>query len=74
MITLALITLCSFMRKLVTYIIIVIVALFTACNKTTVYELDYAYNKRLITSEVRHAVIRLTNNHGNLLLVVVYKL
>ena len=53
MITLALITLCSFMRKLVTYIIIVIVALFTACNKTTVYELDYAYNKRLITSEVR---------------------
>ncbi|MCX6331640.1 MAG: hypothetical protein NTZ82_03285 [Bacteroidetes bacterium] len=41
------------MRKLVTYLSIVIVVLFSACNKSTVYELDYAYNQRLITSEVR---------------------
>jgi hypothetical protein len=32
---------------------LIIVVLFTACNKSIVYELDYAYNKRLITSEVR---------------------
>ncbi len=41
------------MRKIVTYIALIIVVLFTACNKSVVYELDYAYNKRLITSEVR---------------------
>jgi hypothetical protein len=41
------------MRKFVTYIGLIIVVLFTACNKSVVYELDYAYNKRLITSEVR---------------------
>ena len=41
------------MRKFVTYLGLIIVVLFTACNKSVVYELDYAYNKRLITSEVR---------------------
>ena len=41
------------MRKFVTYLGLIIVVLFTACNKSIVYELDYAYNKRLITSEVR---------------------
>jgi len=41
------------MRKFVTYLVLIIVVLFTACNKSVVYELDYAYNKRLITSEVR---------------------
>lgn len=41
------------MRKFVTYIGLILVVLFTACNKSVVYELDYAYNKRLITSEVR---------------------
>ena len=41
------------MRKFVTYIGLIIVVLFSACNKSVVYELDYAYNKRLITSEVR---------------------
>ena len=41
------------MRKFITYLGLVIVVLFTACNKSVVYELDYAYNKRLITSEVR---------------------
>jgi hypothetical protein len=35
------------------YIGLIIAVLFTACNKSVVYELDYAYNKRLITSEVR---------------------
>jgi hypothetical protein len=41
------------MRKFITYLGLIIVVLFTACNKSVVYELDYAYNKRLITSEVR---------------------
>ena len=41
------------MRKFVTYLGLIIVVLFTACNKSVVYELDYAYNKRLITIEVR---------------------
>ncbi|MGI9138178.1 MAG: hypothetical protein ACR2IM_03990 [Sediminibacterium sp.] len=41
------------MRKIVIYIALIIVVLFTACNKSVVYELDYAYNKRLITSEIR---------------------
>jgi len=41
------------MRKFVTYLGLIIVVLFTACNKSVVYELDYAYNKRLITSEIR---------------------
>ena len=41
------------MRKFVTYLGLIIAVLFTACNKSVVYELDYAYNKRLITSEVR---------------------
>ncbi|MDP4619818.1 MAG: hypothetical protein NWS87_04805 [Sediminibacterium sp.] len=41
------------MRKFITYLGLIIVVLFTACNKSIVYELDYAYNKRLITSEVR---------------------
>lgn len=41
------------MRKFITYFGLIIVVLFTACNKSVVYELDYAYNKRLITSEVR---------------------
>ena len=41
------------MRKFVAYLGLIIVVLFTACNKSVVYELDYAYNKRLITSEVR---------------------
>ena len=41
------------MRKFVTYLGLIIVVLFTACNKSVVYELDYAYNKRLITSELR---------------------
>jgi len=41
------------MRKFVTCLGLIIVVLFTACNKSVVYELDYAYNKRLITSEVR---------------------
>jgi hypothetical protein len=41
------------MRKFVTYLGLIIVVLFTACNKSVVYELDYAYNKRIITSEVR---------------------
>lgn len=41
------------MRKFVTYLGLIIVVLFSACNKSVVYELDYAYNKRLITSEVR---------------------
>ena len=41
------------MRNFVTYLGLIIVVLFTACNKSVVYELDYAYNKRLITSEVR---------------------
>jgi hypothetical protein len=41
------------MRKFVTYLGLIIVVLFTACNKSVVYELDYAYNKLLITSEVR---------------------
>ena len=41
------------MRKFVAYLGFIIVVLFTACNKSVVYELDYAYNKRLITSEVR---------------------
>ena len=41
------------MRKFVTYLGLIIVVLFTACNKSVVCELDYAYNKRLITSEVR---------------------
>jgi hypothetical protein len=41
------------MRKFITYLGLIIVVLFTACNKSVVYELDYAYNKRLITIEVR---------------------
>ena len=41
------------MRKFITYLGLIIVVLFTACNKSVVYDLDYAYNKRLITSEVR---------------------
>ena len=41
------------MRNFVTYLGLIIVVLFSACNKSVVYELDYAYNKRLITSEVR---------------------
>ena len=41
------------MRKFITYLGLIIVVLFTSCNKSVVYELDYAYNKRLITSEVR---------------------
>jgi len=45
------------MRKLFIYISIVIVVLFTACSKSTVYELDYAYNKRLITSDVREKFV-----------------
>lgn len=41
------------MRKFITFLGLIIVVLFTACNKSVVYELDYAYNKRLITSEIR---------------------
>lgn len=45
------------MRKIAIYITILFVSLFTACNKTVVYELDYAFNKRLITSEIRDKFI-----------------
>jgi len=41
------------MRKFITYLGLIIVVLFTACNKSVVYELDCAYNNSLITSEVR---------------------
>ena len=41
------------MRKFVTYLGLIIVVLFTACNKSVVDGLDYTSNKRLITSEVR---------------------
>ena len=41
------------MKVFASYLAILMIVFFTACNKTTVYELDYAYNKRLITSEVR---------------------
>ena len=45
------------MRKFITYLGLIIVVLFTACNKSIVYELDYAYNKRLITSDVRYKFV-----------------
>lgn len=41
------------MRNFTAYIFISFVLFFAACQKTTVYELDYAYNKRLITSDIR---------------------
>jgi len=34
-----------------------VLVLSTACNKSVVYELDYAYNKRMITAEVRDKFI-----------------
>jgi len=45
------------MRVIVGYICIMVLVLSTACNKSVVYELDYAYNKRMITAEVRDKFI-----------------